>query len=403
MPPEDDVLPAEEQPLPGVVSPIANSLGYITETDPEEDPEEEDPEEEDDEDPKEDPADYPTDKDDEEEEEESFRYDANKKEEAKGEDKEEEHLALADSVPPPAYRATARVSIRAQIPITFPSETEVDRLHAIPNPPPSLLASYSLPLPRIPSPPLPTSPTYAEAPLGYRAAMIWLRSESPSTFHPLLLPPPIILPRTRVSMVMMRAAAPFTYCLKPPSRTSPLLPIPLPTSSPPLLIPSTDCKADVLETVGQDAAHGIPWNTLMKMMTTKYCPRNEIKKLEIDIWEVEESDKIEKYVDGLLNMIHWSVLACKPKTIQDAVEFGRNETLIVHGDRSDRGNKTHLNIISCTKMQKYMLKGCHVFLAHVTTKKTEDKSEGKRLEDVLIIQDFLEVFPEDLLGLSLTR
>nr|GFC91813.1 hypothetical protein [Tanacetum cinerariifolium] len=106
MPPEDDVLLAEEQPLPAAVSPIANSLGYITEADPEEDPEEEDNE-----DPKEDPADYPTDKDDEEEEEESFRYDANKKEEAEGEDKEEEHLALADSVPPPAYRATARVSI----------------------------------------------------------------------------------------------------------------------------------------------------------------------------------------------------------------------------------------------------------------------------------------------------
>ncbi|GJY78240.1 putative reverse transcriptase domain-containing protein [Tanacetum coccineum] len=33
-----------------------------------------------------------------------------------------------------------------------------------------------------------------------------------------------------------------------------------------------------------------------------------------------------------------------------------NETLIVHGDRSDRGNETRLNIISCTKMQKYMLK-----------------------------------------------
>ncbi|GJU16625.1 putative reverse transcriptase domain-containing protein [Tanacetum coccineum] len=39
------------------------------------------------------------------------------------------------------------------------------------------------------------------------------------------------------------------------------------------------------------------------------------------------------------------------------------------------------------------------FLAHVTTKKTEDKSEGKRLEDVPIIQDFPEVFPEDLSGI----
>ncbi|GKG15659.1 hypothetical protein Tco_0357982 [Tanacetum coccineum] len=54
-------------------------------------------------------------------------------------------------------------------------------------------------------------------------------------------------------------------------------------------------------------------------------------------------------------------------------------------------------------MQKYMLKGCHVFLAHVTTKKTEDKSERKRLEDVPIIQDFPKVFPKDLPGLPLTR
>ncbi|GKG42471.1 hypothetical protein Tco_0476769, partial [Tanacetum coccineum] len=80
-----------------------------------------------------------------------------------------------------------------------------------------------------------------------------------------------------------------------------------------------------------------------------------------------------------------------------------NETLIVRGDRRDRANETQLNIISCTKTQKYMLKGCHVFLAHVTTKKTQDKSEGKRLEDVPIVRDFPEVFPEDLSGLPPTR
>ncbi|GJY40518.1 putative reverse transcriptase domain-containing protein [Tanacetum coccineum] len=50
-----------------------------------------------------------------------------------------------------------------------------------------------------------------------------------------------------------------------------------------------------------------------------------------------------------------------------------------------------------------MLKGCPIFLAHVTTKKAEDKSKEKRLEDVPIVQDFLEVFPEDLLGIPPTR
>ncbi|GKA28385.1 putative reverse transcriptase domain-containing protein [Tanacetum coccineum] len=44
-----------------------------------------------------------------------------------------------------------------------------------------------------------------------------------------------------------------------------------------------------------------------------------------------------------------------------------------------------------------------IFLANVTTKETKDKSEKKRLEDVLIVQDFPDVFPEDLSGLPLTR
>ncbi|GKE73398.1 putative reverse transcriptase domain-containing protein, partial [Tanacetum coccineum] len=48
-------------------------------------------------------------------------------------------------------------------------------------------------------------------------------------------------------------------------------------------------------------------------------------------------------------------------------------------------------------------KGCHVFLAQITEKKAEEKSEKKRLEDVPIVRDFSEVFPEDLLGIPPTR
>ncbi|GJS18839.1 hypothetical protein Tco_0413311 [Tanacetum coccineum] len=184
------------------------------------------------------------------------RDDANDEEEEEDEDEEKgEHLAPADSIPPPACRTTTRMSIRAQAPTPFLSEAEIDRLLAIPSPPPLPLTSYLSPLPQIPSSPLPVSPPLPISPLplhvshthllGYKAATIQLRAESPSTSHPLPLPPPIILPRTRASMAMMRAAAPSTYYLSPPSGTPPILPIPLPTSSPPLLLPSTDCRADV--------------------------------------------------------------------------------------------------------------------------------------------------------------
>ncbi|GJZ39597.1 putative reverse transcriptase domain-containing protein [Tanacetum coccineum] len=331
-----------------------------------------------------------------------------------------------------------------------------------------------------------------------------------------------------------------------------------------------------VKTVGHDVAYAMTWTDLKKKMTDKYYPRGEIKKLEAELWNLkvkgtnvigynqcfqelallcvrmfsEASNKIDRYVGGLPNMIHGSVVASKPKTMQEAIEIatklmdknicqkptcyesgthghfkrdcpklknnnrgnrdgngnasakvyavghagtnpdsnvvtgtfllnnhyafvlfdtgadrsfvsttfssqiditptaldhyydvkladGRiiglntiirgytlnflnhpfnidlmpvelgsldviidmdwlakyqavivcaekiihipwgNKTLIALGDGSDRGNETRLNIILCTKTQKYMLKGCPVFLAHVTTKVTEDKSENK--------------------------
>ncbi|GJV42872.1 putative reverse transcriptase domain-containing protein [Tanacetum coccineum] len=360
--------------------------------------------------------------------------------------------------------------------------------------------------------------------------------------------------------------------------------------------------------VGHDVAYAMPWKTLKKMMTDKYCPRGEIKKLETKMWNLKvkgtdvmsynqrfqelvlmcnrmflkESDVVEKYVGGLPDMIHGSLKASKPKTMQEAIEFAtelmdkkmliiterlvrRNRTeesnlcapnetitmtdsvllnaptarglairpvigyfmsdcpklknrnqgnqagngnvvarayavgtaetnpnsnvvtgmfllnnryalilfdigadrsfistafsslidiipktldhgydvelademgsfdviigmdwlakyhavivcdekliripfgdeiLIFHGDRNNSGHESRLNIMSCTKTQKYLLKGCPIVLAYVTTKKAKDKSKEKRLEDVPIVQDFSEVFPEDLPGIPPTR
>ncbi|GKF04469.1 reverse transcriptase domain-containing protein, partial [Tanacetum coccineum] len=76
-----------------------------------------------------------------------------------------------------------------------------------------------------------------------------------------------------------------------------------------------------VRTVRHDVAYAMPWKTLIKMMTDKYCPKGEIKKLETKMIFPEESDEIEKYVSGLPDMIHVSVKASKPKTMQEAIEF----------------------------------------------------------------------------------
>nr|GEX76239.1 putative reverse transcriptase domain-containing protein [Tanacetum cinerariifolium] len=81
------------------------------------------------------------------------------------------------------------------------------------------------------------------------------------------------------------------------------------------------------------------------------------------------------------------------------IELGSFDVII--GDNYD--GKSKLNIISCTKTHKYIQKGCLVYLAQVTSKKAEDKSEEKRLEDVPIVREFPKVFPEDLSGLLPAR
>nr|GEU53729.1 putative reverse transcriptase domain-containing protein [Tanacetum cinerariifolium] len=330
-----------------------------------------------------------------------------------------------------------------------------------------------------------------------------------------------------------------------------------------------------VKTTTPEATHAMPWRTLKKMMTDKYCPRGEIKKIESKMWnlKVKEIDKVERYVDRLPDTIHGSVMATKPKTMQDAIEFttehmnkkintwaerhpdnkrksndttrnnhqqpnkrqnterayavgngdmraykaprplctkcwkcqgsgkgvcsgqGRSkpeeqcrhgsrivvtptaldhdynveladgrivglntiiqgctinflnrpfnidlipvelgsfdviigmdwlakyhaviicaekivhipfgdEILIVRGDRSSNKHGTRLNIISYTKAQEYLTKECHVFLANITATKDEDKSKGKRLEDLPVVKEFPEVFLEDLPGIPPTR
>nr|GEX31964.1 putative reverse transcriptase domain-containing protein [Tanacetum cinerariifolium] len=82
------------------------------------------------------------------------------------------------------------------------------------------------------------------------------------------------------------------------------------------------------------------------------------------------------------------------------VELGSFDVII---GMDCKGEKSKLSIISCTKTPKYIKRGCLIFLAQVTKKETIDKLEEKRVEDVPIVRDFPEVFPEELHRLTPTR
>ncbi|GJS66347.1 putative reverse transcriptase domain-containing protein [Tanacetum coccineum] len=95
-----------------------------------------------------------------------------------------------------------------------------------------------------------------------------------------------------------------------------------------------------------------------------------------------------------------AVIVCDEKLVR--IPYG-NETLIFYGNKNNDDRESWLDIISSSKAQEYMAKGCQLFLAQISAKKEEDKSEGKQLKDVPIVRDFPEVFPEDLPGLPPTR
>ncbi|GJX77099.1 putative reverse transcriptase domain-containing protein [Tanacetum coccineum] len=233
---------AEEQPLPPVDSPTAESPGHVTESDPEEDPEEyEDDKIEDG------PVDYPIDGGD-DDDDDSSRDDADGKdededEEDEDEEEEEEHLASADSttvipvdepvflpegtesvIPPPSTNITirARITVWPQTSISLPLEADVERLLTMTTP--------------SPSPPISLSPPFA----GERLA----RCMAPPAHSPPLLPSsgcPIQIQTLRIASTQALIDAVTATLPSPP------LP-PLPPLPPSLYIPPpVDRRDDIPE------------------------------------------------------------------------------------------------------------------------------------------------------------
>nr|GEV69137.1 putative reverse transcriptase domain-containing protein [Tanacetum cinerariifolium] len=89
---------------------------------------------------------------------------------------------------------------------------------------------------------------------------------------------------------------------------------------------------------------------------------------------------------------HDALIVCGMKEVHLPV---KGKFLVVYGNCDE----SQLKVVSCIKARKYIERGCHLFVAHVTEKELKEK----HLEDVPIIRDFPEGFPDDLPGLPLPR
>ncbi|GJT82445.1 putative reverse transcriptase domain-containing protein [Tanacetum coccineum] len=520
------------------------------------------------------------------------------------------HAATSPTAESPGYipksdpEETREISIRDEPSISLPPREEVERLLALTTPPPSPLTPLSSPLPQIPSP-TPNSPTHIEIPesclpLRKRDRPTISRDDPYSIAREDLygfvnmvdVPPRCstsreldyditdtwdnlvgaideIAPTTvegvnqRVTDLATIVEEETTSMKRVPKAVQVLVNAPtLLPKNPTLNSRALKELLDSHQTTTPEAAHAMPWRTLKKIMTDKYCPRGEIKKLEFEMWnlKVKGNDVVaysQRFQELALmcdrmfpeeidqdppNVQHWAnQMACFECGLKDIsrriapklknnnkrvirliqgsgksyavgnagairhnvitgtfllnnryasilfdtgadrsfvstafssriiitptaldhnynveladgrivglntiirgctlnllnhpfnidlmpVELGSfdviigmdwlqstmrlwsdaekivripfgDEILIVRGDGSSNKHGTRLNIISCTKAQEYLTKGCHIFLANITATKDGDKSKEKRLEDVPVVQEFPEVFPEDL-------
>nr|GEV44762.1 putative reverse transcriptase domain-containing protein [Tanacetum cinerariifolium] len=215
-----------------------------------------------------------------------------------------------------------------------------------------------------------------------------------------------------------------------------------------------------MESVFHISGCAVENQTCKKKLTDKYCPNGEIKKLEIELWNL----KIDKYIGGLPDNIHGNVMSARPKTLDFAIKLTNDlmdPKLRTYAERknenkrktddSSKNNQQQphkkINVAKaytagpgekkvysgdlplCTKCnyhhigqcapkcgkcksgngiaqgRAYALGGRDASLdSNINTaKEAKDKSKGKRLKDVPIVRDFLEFFLEDLPGIPPAR
>ncbi|GJZ26160.1 reverse transcriptase domain-containing protein [Tanacetum coccineum] len=105
-----------------------------------------------------------------------------------------------------------------------------------------------------------------------------------------------------------------------------------------------------VRTVRHDAAYDMSWKDFMKMVTEAYCPRNEIQKLESELWNLtvkgtdvvgytqsfqelallyprmvpEEEDKVERYIWVLPDSIQGNVTSARTTRLQDTIKLANS-------------------------------------------------------------------------------
>ncbi|GJY47643.1 putative reverse transcriptase domain-containing protein [Tanacetum coccineum] len=159
--------------------------------------------------------------------------------------------------------------------------------------------------------------------------------------------------------------------------------------------------------IGIEQANKITWTELKRLLTNKYYPRTEVKKMEDEFYNltvkgndlktyvrrfqelevlcpnmVPNTEKLmEVFIGGLPRSIEGNVTASKPQTLEEAITITqRLMDQFRVGIGMDWLSKYHAIV--------HILINGETLIIRVMEKKSDDK----RLEDIPVVREFLEVF-----------
>nr|GEW52856.1 reverse transcriptase domain-containing protein [Tanacetum cinerariifolium] len=160
-----------------------------------------------------------------------------------------------------------------------------------------------------------------------------------------------------------------------------------------------------VRTLGHNAAYDMTWETFKKKLTDKYCPKGEIKKLEIELWNLkvkgndvggytqrfqeltmmctkflsDETEKVDKYISGLPDNIYGNVVSVRPKTLDFAIQLANDlmdQKLLTYAKRQAK-NKRKLD--NNNQDQQQLLKKQNEVQAYAVG---SGKKKPNRMEDL---------------------
>nr|GEV34438.1 putative reverse transcriptase domain-containing protein [Tanacetum cinerariifolium] len=186
-------------------------------------------------------------------------------------------------------------------------------------------------------------------------------------------------------------------------------------------------------TLGREVANERPWTEVKQMMTDEFCPTEEVQRLEEELRRLKLKDiniaaytkmfnelallcpdvvpnkkkRVELYIKGLPEIIKGETTSSRPATLNESVRMAhalmeqknqaKNERIAEGIKRkweiNNQGNNNNNN--SHNRARKYIKRGSQLFIAQVT----EKEPAKKQLQDMPVICNFPEVFPDDLPGI----